>query len=360
MNEKIRLVLNKIKDKGFEVYLVGGFVRDYFLGRETYDVDIATNALPKDIIEIFNLNTSTEDNYGSITFKDKTYSYEITTYRRDLSYEARKPQIEFVDDIKVDVLRRDFTINSLYMDTDGNIIEDLNGIEDLKNKIVRCIGNINDKMVEDPLRILRTIRFATLLDFKIEENLYFFIKQNKELISTLSYTRKKEELDKIFKSKNVSRGIEIIKSLGIEKYLDIKIDDVIPCSNYLGIWAQIEVSDKYPFSNQELDTIDAIKKVLKYGIIDNIVLYQYGLFVSIIAGEILGYQKSYISDIYKDMPIYNPKDIAINGDDIMQILNIEPSEKISKILEDLELNILHNNIKNEYEELKGYIIKNWK
>ena len=360
MNEKIRLVLSKIKDKGFEAYLVGGFVRDYFLGRETYDVDIATSALPKDIIEIFNLNTSTEDNYGSISFKDKTYNYEITTYRKDISYESRKPQVEFVNDIKIDVQRRDFTINSLYMDIDGNIIDELNGVEDLKNRTIRCIGNINDKMIEDPLRILRTIRFAALLDFEIEENLYFYIKQNKELIQTLSYTRKKEELDIIFKSKDVSRGIEMIKSLGIEKYLDIKINDVIPCNNYLGIWAQIEASDKYPFTNQELNTIDAVKKVIKYGIIDNIVLYQYGLFVSIIAGEILGYPKSYISEIYKDMPIYSSKDIAINGDDIMSILKIKPSEKISKIFEDLELNILHDNIKNEYEELKGYIIKNWK
>ena len=360
MNEKIRLVLNKIKEKGFEAYLVGGFVRDYFLGRETYDVDIATNALPKDIIEIFNLNTSTEDNYGSISFKDKTYNYEITTYRKDVSYESRKPEVEFVNDIKIDVQRRDFTINSLYMDVDGNIIDELNGIEDLNNKIVRCIGKIHDKMVEDPLRILRTIRFATLLDFRIEENLYFYIKQNKELISTLSYTRKKEELDKIFKSKNVLRGIEIIKSLGIEKYLDIKINNVIPCKNYLGIWAQIEASTKYPFNNLELDIIEKLKKVLKYGIIDNIVLYQYGLFVSVIAGEILGYPKSYISEIYKDMPIYNSKDIVLNGEDIMKILNIEPSEKISRIYEDLELNILHNNLKNEYEELKDYIIKNWK
>lgn len=360
MNEKIRLVLNKIMDRGFEAYLVGGFVRDYFLGRETYDVDIATNALPKDIIDIFNLNTSTEDNYGSISFKDKTYSYEITTYRKDFSYVARKPQIEFVNDLKIDVLRRDFTINSLYMDVGGNIIDELNGVEDLNNKIIRCIGNINDKMVEDPLRILRTIRFATLLDFNIEENLFFYIKQNKELISTLSYTRRKEELDLIFKSKNVARGIKIIKSLGIEKCLDISVNDIVPCDNYLGIWAQIESSGKYPFNNQESDTIDAIKKVLKYGIIDNIVLYQYGLYVSVIAGEILGYQKSYISEIYKDMPIYNSKDIAINGNDIMEILEIEPSEKISKIFEDLELNILHDNLKNEYEELKGYIIKNWK
>ncbi len=360
MNEKIRLVLKKIIENGFEAYLVGGFVRDFLLGRETYDIDIATNALPKDIKEIFNLNASTEDNYGSISFKDKLYNYEITTYRKDLSYIGRRPEVEFVKDIKIDAVRRDFTINALYMDIDGNIIDEFNGIEDLNNKIIRCIGSINDKMSEDPLRMLRTIRFAALLNFKIEDNLFFYIKQSKDLIKSLSYTRKKEELDKIFKSKNVAIGIEIIKTLGLEKVLEINVDNVIPCTNYLGIWAQVSGSDKYPFSNQENEAIESIKKVIKYGIIDEIVLYEYGLFVSIIAGEILGYQKSYISEIYKNMPIYNSKDIDINGDDIINILNIEPSDKISKIFEDLELNILHRNLKNDYEELKNYIIKNWK
>lgn len=361
MNEKIKIILNKIIDSGYEAYVVGGFVRDYILGRESFDVDISTNAEPKTIKEIFNLNSSTEVNYGSVTIKDKLYSYEITTFRKELMYDNRKPvKLEFVQDIEIDIKRRDFTINGLYMDTNGKIIDLVDGLKDIDLKIIRCIGKISDKMLEDPLRMLRAIRFSSLLDFEIESNLFQFIKQNKELIITLSYNRKKEELDKIFKSKNLLKGINLIKDANLESVLNIKIGDIKPCSNYLGVWAQIEASDEYLFTNKEKETINSIKKVLEYKTIDSIVLYQYGLYVGIIAGEILGYQKAFVSDIYKNMPIYSQKDILINGEQIIELLNIEPSEIISRILQDLELNILHGNLNNDEDSIKKYIIDNWK
>lgn len=361
MNEKIKLVLNRIIDSGYEAYIVGGFVRDYILGIESYDVDISTNAEPKIVKEIFNLSSSTEDNYGSVCIKDKLYSYEITTYRKELSYENRKPiELEFVQDITEDIKRRDFTINGLYMNIEGKIVDLVDGLKDIDLKIIRCIGSIHDKMLEDPLRMLRAIRFSSLLDFEIESNLYQYIKQNKELIITLSYNRKKEELDKIFKSKNLLKGIGLIKDANLENVLDLKIEDIKYCSNYLGVWAQIEVTDDYPFTNKEKEIINTIKKVLEYGTIDSIVLYQYGLYVAVIAGEILGYQKAFISDIYKNMPIYSQKDIMINGEEIMRLLNIEPSSIISRIIQDLEINILHNNLNNNKEEIEKYIIDNWK
>lgn len=361
MNERIKTVLNKIIETGYEAYIVGGYVRDYILGIESYDIDISTNAEPKIIKEIFNLGTSTEDNYGSITIKDKLYSYEITTYRKELVYENRKPlEFEYADNLETDIIRRDFTINALYMDINGKIIDLVDGIKDIDLKIIRSIGKISDKMVEDPLRMLRAIRLSSLLDFEIESNLWQFIKQNKELIITLSYNRKKEELDLIFQNSNLLKGIELIKDASLESVLNIKIDNVRPCSNYLGIWAQIDFSDEYPFTAKEKETINFIKKVIQYGIIDSIVLYQYGLYIGIIAGEILGYQKAFISEIYKDMPIYSQKDIMIDAEGIINLLNVKPGEIISRVLEDLELNILHNNLNNTKEDIEKYIIENWK
>lgn len=361
MNEKIKNVLKSILDSGYEAYVVGGFVRDYILGMESYDVDISTNAEPKTIKEIFNLASSTDDNYGSVDIKDKLYSYEITTFRKEILYENRKPvELEFVQDIEEDSKRRDFTINALYMTIDGKIIDLVDGLKDIDLKVIRCIGKISDKMIEDPLRMLRAIRFSSLLDFEIEKTLYQYIKQNKELIMTLSYNRKKEELDKMFKSQNLIKGIDLIKDANLEGVLNIKIGDIKPCSNYLGIWAQIDFSEDYPFTSKEKETINSIKKVLEYGIIDSIVLYQYGLYVSIIAGEILGYNKAFVSDIYKDMPIYSQKDIMINAEEIIELLNVEPSEIISRVFQDLEINILHNNLNNTKEEIEKYIVKNWK
>lgn len=362
MNDKIKNILQKLIDKGFSAYIVGGFVRDYILGLETYDVDIATSATPKDVREIFDLNNGNDENYGSIYIKDKLYNYDITTYRKELKYENRRPvEYEYIDSIHEDIQRRDCTINSLYMDLNGHVYDEVDGEKDLENKVIRMTGNINDKMIEDPLRLLRAVRFASTLNFKLEENLKNYIKQNTQLLRTLSYTRKKEELDRIFSSTNSLIGIELLQDLKMTKDLEINIpNNLVATTSAIGIWAQIEVLGDYQFSNQERDCIDKVKSIIKYGIIDNIVLYEYGLYSSIIAADILETDRNTVSDIYKNIPIYSSKDIKINGDDIIKLLNIEPGSIIKSIISEIELNILNGTLKNEEEELKAFVIKNWK
>lgn len=360
MNSKISNVLTKLIDNGYEAYVVGGYVRDYLLGITSYDIDISTIARPKDIIKIFELN-NINDNYGSILIKDSSYSYDITTYRREISYENRKPEtIEYIDSMEEDANRRDFTINALYMDIDGNIIDYHDGLTDIKNKTIRLIGSF-DRLIEDPLRILRAIRFSTTLEFTIEDKLVNYIRQNKELLRTLSYSRKKEELSKIFKNNNRIKGINLIKELKIDKELDISFNDnIVDVDNELGIWAQMSYSSNYVFTKQEKENIENIKKILKYGIVDDIVLYQYGLYISIIAGNILGIETSNISEIYKYLPIYKSKDINITGDDIMKLLNIEGSAIIKNIINDLEINILNRNLINDKESIIKYLEENWR
>lgn len=362
MNNKIKNILNKFIENGYEAYIVGGFVRDYLLGICSYDIDISTNATPKEVKELFDLGNSNDENYGHVYFKDSLYNYDITTFRREIKYENRKPvEFEYINSIEEDILRRDFTINSLYMDIDGNIHDNVDGKKDLEEGIIRTVGNISEKMIEDPLRILRAVRFASLLNFEIEGTLYNFIRQNKQLIRTLSNTRKKCELDKIFASQNKLKGIELIKSLKIEDELEIVIpDDISFCTNSLGIWAQIKYDENYIFKKTDEEKINSIRKILDYGIIDSIVLYEYGLYICIIAGEILGEARTNISDLYKNLPIYSQKDIKINGDDIIRILNIEPSEKIKQILFDIEIMILNNSLENDYDKIENYILDNWR
>ena len=359
MNDEIKNVLNKLLDKGYQAYVVGGYVRDYLMGVESFDVDIATDALPNELMNIF--DNISDNTLGGITLQIGDYTYDITTFREEKKYVDRKPiEYNYIDDLKKDILRRDFTINSLYMDIDGNIIDIYDGIKDIENKLIKNIGNVNTKMIEDPLRMLRAVRFKSVLDFNIEDSLLTFIKQNKNLITSLSYNRKKEELDFIIKSKKAISGLKYIKELKLDEVLDITIPDELKvCDDPLGIWAQLDVSSQYPFTKTELNYIDSIRKIVDYGIIDNIILYKYGLYVSRIAGNLLGISTAYISDLYKELPIYSEKDIDITGDEIIELLKIEPGKIISKIYDDLELNILEGKLKNDKEELKKYIIDNW-
>ncbi len=247
MNNDLKKILKILNNNKFEAYVVGGYVRDYLLGIPSNDYDICTNAKEEDIKKIFNVK---ESNFGSCKIEYKKQLYEITTYRKDVNYlNHRKPEkIEYVDNLKEDLLRRDFTINTICMDKDGNIIDLLNGEKDLQDRIIRTVGNADAKIEEDALRILRAIRLATILDFSLDQELYDSIKKYGYLVQELSYYRRRKELDIIFTSKNYRHGLKMIKELGLAQYLEIRTD--FERTSLVGIWAQIN-NDKYPFTKAE-------------------------------------------------------------------------------------------------------------
>ena len=163
MNDTARLILNKINESGFQAYLVGGYPRDLYLGRESTDFDICTNATPKDLTEIFGDVKQHLEQYGSVTVYLNNLRFEITTFRKDIKYiNNRKPiEIEYIDNLEDDLKRRDFTMNTMCLDSEGNLIDLLNGKEDIDKHLIRTVGDANKKISEDSLRILRAIRFAT-------------------------------------------------------------------------------------------------------------------------------------------------------------------------------------------------------
>ena len=275
MNNSIKKILNKLEKNGFEAYVVGGYVRDYLLNITSYDVDICTNALPKDIIKVFKIKKGVS-NYGSIGFKIGKYNYDITTYREDGEYNNHKPKsIKYVDNLLIDLKRRDFRINSICMNSEGKIFDYLNGKEDIHNKLVKTIGSTNVRLYEDPVRILRAIRFAIILDFNLDEEILNFIKNNKDLLKSISYTRKKQEIEKILTSKNAVKGLNYLKDLELLDELEIKYDKIVNVSDILGMWAQMEFSLKYQFTKQSLTILNQIKEIVSYGKIDIYILLTY-------------------------------------------------------------------------------------
>ena len=208
-------ILDIFYEADAEIYLAGGSVRDYLLYGDFDDFDFATPCTPVIVTTILDL-----DKYNKYSFKfgtvHSTYlgqEIQITTFRKEGDYlDSRHPSsIKFIKNIEVDSLRRDFTINAMYLDCSGKVLDFHNGLEDLENKIIRTVGNPLTRIKEDPTRILRAIRFMLKLGFELDEELEQVIKENINLIKLISKERinieykkmlehnSKEEIENIFK-----------------------------------------------------------------------------------------------------------------------------------------------------------------
>ena len=351
-------ILNKITDFGYKAYIVGGYPRDIYLNRNSTDIDICTNASPKELKKIFSDSILKSQEYGSVSLIYKKIRFEITTFRKEIKYENNRfpVKIKYIDTLIDDLERRDFTINTLCIDNEGNFINLLNAKRDLDNKIIKCVLDADKKIKEDILRSLRAIRFATILEFKLDENLKKAIKKYGYLLKNLSYFRKKDELEKIFSSPNCAYGLSLIKELDLVSKLELNnFDNLVVTTSSLGIWAQLDVLDIYTFSNNEKQIIKNIQACLNENILDNNVLYKYGLYICTLVGEIKNIKRSDIVEKYNKLPIYSIKDINIKAIDICKILNKKPGSFLNEIYKDLENNILKNNIINERKYLISYI-----
>lgn len=354
-------ILERIEENGFEAYIVGGYVRDYLLGMESGDIDICTNARVKELLDIFSDISVTSNEYGSVKIVTNKLRVDITTYRRDLRYngDRRKVEIEYVDNLIDDINRRDFTMNTLCMNKDKNIIDILGGTEDIKNQVVRCVGNIEDRINEDPLRMLRAVRFSTTLGFTIEEKLYEKLKEYAYLIEQLSQERIKEELTKILVSKNALIGLEMLRDLGFLPYIGIDYNDsIVHVSDICGMYSQLEILKEFPFSKEEKENIKIVKNILNYGIIDENVLFNYGLYLSLVAGDILGIDKDVIASMDKELVIRKIKDIDISSEEICEILDCKPGKVISEVYDELKNVILRKELDNSNSSIREYIFNN--
>ena len=186
---------------GYQLYLVGGSVRDYLLGIPLTDMDVVTDATPEQEKEFLEGGEYTFEKYGSIRFSYDGVKFDVTTLRKETGYiDSRHPsEVVFTNKLEEDVYRRDITINALYLSKDLKVIDFVDGQKDLKNKTIRMIGDPDKRFMEDPLRILRILRFKIDFGFEIEKNTYQSLENNISLVDLLNQDKVKQEVNKCSK-----------------------------------------------------------------------------------------------------------------------------------------------------------------
>lgn len=223
--KEVKNVMEKLEKSGFEAYIVGGCVRDFLNSTTPKDWDITTNAKPDEIQNIFP-DSFYENKFLTVTVKTGSQNpgleeVEITTYRLEAKYsDKRHPdEIRFAKNLEDDLARRDFTINAMAMDSDKKIVDLFDGQKDLKKKMIKTVGNPEERFSEDALRMLRAVRFATTLNFTIEKETAEAIKKNSIWLKAISQERIRDELLKIIMSDRAAEGIDLLYELDLLKFI---------------------------------------------------------------------------------------------------------------------------------------------
>lgn len=235
MYEQIQKIFKVLTDNNHEVYIVGGAVRDIVMGVKPHDYDFTSSALPNQVVDLFVSQgykvIPTGIEHGTVTVLVDDISFEVTTYRIDASCDGRHCEVQFVRSLEEDIKRRDITINALAMNKDNNIIDLVNGLDDIKNKIIRTVGDPEQRFKEDYLRILRVIRFFTKLNFSIHPDTYRAILKLYQNLSKISRERIRDEFNEIIQSSNRVKGLTTLYDTGI-------IDLIVPKFSELAYIAQ--------------------------------------------------------------------------------------------------------------------------
>jgi len=384
-------VMNTLMDHGFECYFVGGSVRDFLLNLPIRDVDIATNAKPEDMIRIFPRTVPVGIDHGTVLILDNNNAFEVTTYRIEDDYDDfRHPnRVEFVNDITLDLSRRDFTINAMAMDMKGRIIDPFDGQKDLKLKKIKTVGSAENRFNEDPLRMLRGLRFTSQLGFNLDEEIIESIQSNYELLEHISVERITEELIRLFagpfnrSSLPLMLDTNIYLALPIFKNDQLLIKKIISTINrpieepalLIALFHLIDPSVsirewalQYKLSNTiKKGAIHLVHSYLKYnehGLTNEVIyhlkkqwLIPFSQLVEMIDQIMFNQDKLLVK--YDQLPIKNRNELVITGDDFLKWFpNKKRGKWVGDMLNKVEALVVENKLLNDYKAIEG-VVKTW-
>lgn len=214
-------VLAKLTEAGYEAYLVGGCVRDAVLDRPIKDIDIATSALPEQVIACFPRTAPTGLQHGTVTVILQQGTYEVTTFRKEAEYEGfRRPSsVAYISDLTEDLKRRDFTMNAMAMDSAGNVVDPFEGQKDLALGVLRCVGKAEERFGEDALRMLRCIRFASTYELQVEESTWQALLAQAPLLRHIAMERVRSELQRMIDGPAPARAVRLLLASRLTAHL---------------------------------------------------------------------------------------------------------------------------------------------
>lgn len=408
-------IIHTLNEAGYEAYFVGGAVRDLLLDLPIHDVDIATSAYPDEVQDLFPRHFDVGLDHGTIMVWFEGETYEITTFRTESTYQdyRRPDKVTFVQNLEEDLLRRDFTINALAMNPDHKIVDYFHGQKDLAEKVIRAVGNPHDRFNEDGLRMMRGVRFASQLDFHIEPETLVAIAENARILVYIAVERISVEMNKLWVGVNWHRGLDYFLETDLIQYvpyladykavftdlLDYTSDQVqIPNENFawaLFFWRAFQLNDKeelaaiqqhvsqftkaWKMSNKAQKDILAYLDILVYRAQaaewtladlygrdrEKLVLVEAFIEAQQAAGQ-EGFVTIFktanvqaIHALFDQLPIQSLRDLAINGQDIIQEINPENKRTIGQMLQFLEQAVVAEQVVNERAALLDHINRHY-
>jgi tRNA nucleotidyltransferase (CCA-adding enzyme) len=379
--QALQSIMKQLIDKGFEVLIVGGYVRDHLLNKDGGDIDLATNARPDEVTALFKRTVLTGIKHGTVTVIEGNYQFEVTTFRTESSYEDKRhpDEVNYVLQFEEDVKRRDFTMNALGMSVDGKIIDHVGGMNDIEARIIRTVGPASDRFNEDALRMLRAFRFMSQLGFQLDPEAKEAIIKDGHLIRHISIERILIEFEKMIVHRPLgafqlmietgfidhfdffSSGIKLMVEKGYTSK-DFK-EFLAICAHH----ASLEELDCLPIANYLKKDIHIVLEMVMLEITDYnaILLFRNGLELCLIAARINHHlydlpvnQAKIVSD-YENLPIKKLCDLKFKGDHIIALYpEKKPGAWIGDILDDVCLQVLNGKLENEIVNIRQYILKN--
>src|SRR5690625_392094 len=379
-------VLEKIMQAGYEAYFVGGSVRDRLLKLEVNDVDIATSARPREIKKIFKRTVDVGIEHGTVLVLYNDDKYEITTFRTESTYkDYRRPDsVTFVRSLREDLKRRDFTMNAIAVDMMGNIFDPYDGIRDLEAGIIQAVGNPHERFQEDALRMMRAVRFASQLDFLIEEETQKSIQTNAALLENIAVERIQLEFEKLLVSQWRSKGLQAMIQSQLYRYcpgladrkaaLVSLISDDLSFNTEASAWAFLlyKIDFYYPgtdfnptgflknwkLSNKKIQNAlklyEGLKFREKHKKIDAWEIFQLGETFALEVESLMAHidiepNHEEVKMIYENLPIYSKDELAITGYDLMQETSIKPGKWMGEAMEAALKAVVYSKISNKKE-----------